>query len=111
VTKTRFSNFAAFKFNLYRYITDNVTTDMTPYVEEVFGPVLVVLRAESLDDAIALVNANRYGNGCAIFTRSGGAARKFQNEVDVVGLVQVESSLPTHSLKAPGLVSTLEPLT
>jgi len=54
---------------------------MTCYKEEIFGPVLVVLEAETLDDAISITNSNPYGNGTAIFTRSGATARKFINEI------------------------------
>lgn len=56
---------------------------MKCYTEEIFGPVLVVLEADSLDDAISLVNQNPYGNGTAIFTTNGAAARKYTHEVDV----------------------------
>ena len=52
-------------------VLDRVTTEMDPYREEVFGPVLSVLRSSSVDEAIALVNANPYGNGTAVFTASG----------------------------------------
>jgi len=74
-------------------VLDNVRPDMEAYRQEIFGPVLLVLRTESLDAAIALVNANMYGNGTAIFTRSGSAARKFQNEVDV-GQVGINIPIP-----------------
>lgn len=56
---------------------------MKCYTEEIFGPVLVVLEAETLDDAIHLVNSNPYGNGTAIFTTNGATARKYTHEVDV----------------------------
>ncbi len=56
---------------------------MKCYKEEIFGPVLVVLEADSLDDAIKMVNNNPYGNGTAIFTTNGAAARKYTHEVDV----------------------------
>ena len=59
-------------------VLDHVTTEMTAYTEEIFGPVLVVVRVEDLDAGIALINSNPYGNGTAIFTSSGAAARKFQ---------------------------------
>ncbi len=72
---------------------DHVTTDMTLYTDEIFGPVLSVLRVESYDDALALVNANPYGNGTAIFTNDGGAARRFQNEVEV-GMVGINVPIP-----------------
>lgn len=57
--------------------------DMTCYREEIFGPVLVVLEAENLDEAISLINQNPYGNGTAIFTSNGATARKYTHEVDV----------------------------
>lgn len=63
--------------------------DMKCYTEEIFGPVLVVLEAETLDDAIGLVNRNPYGNGTAIFTTNGATARKYTHEVDV-GQVSTE---------------------
>jgi malonate-semialdehyde dehydrogenase (acetylating)/methylmalonate-semialdehyde dehydrogenase len=69
---------------------------MTIYKEEIFGPVLVVLRVETLDEAIALVNANPYANGTAIFTRSGAAARRFQNEIEV-GMVGINVPIPVPS--------------
>ena len=56
---------------------------MKCYSQEIFGPVLVVLEADSLDDAISLVNNNPYGNGTAIFTTNGATARKYTHEVDV----------------------------
>ncbi|MCE0768747.1 CoA-acylating methylmalonate-semialdehyde dehydrogenase, partial [Pseudonocardia kujensis] len=58
---------------------DNVRTDMSIYTDEIFGPVLSVVRVDSYADAVELINANPYGNGTAIFTNDGGAARKFQN--------------------------------
>ena len=60
-----------------------VTTDMQIYTQEIFGPVLITLEVDTLDDAIALVNANPFGNGVGLFTQSGAAARKFQSEIDV----------------------------
>jgi malonate-semialdehyde dehydrogenase (acetylating)/methylmalonate-semialdehyde dehydrogenase len=74
-------------------ILDGVTRDMEVYQNELFGPVLQVLRADSLDDAISLVNANPYGNGTAIFTKSGAAARKFTMEIDV-GQIGVNLPIP-----------------
>jgi malonate-semialdehyde dehydrogenase (acetylating)/methylmalonate-semialdehyde dehydrogenase len=72
---------------------DNVTPEMKVYQDEIFGPVLVVLRATTLEDAIALVNRNPYANGTAIFTESGGAARRFENEIQV-GMVGVNVPIP-----------------
>ncbi|KAG2453906.1 hypothetical protein HYH02_002110 [Chlamydomonas schloesseri] len=70
-----------------------VTPDMEAYKEEIFGPVLSCLDAATLDDALAIVNGNEHGNGTAIFTRSGAAARRFQNEVDV-GMVGINVPIP-----------------
>ena len=56
---------------------------MECYREEIFGPVLVILNVDTLDDAINLINANQYGNGTAIFTTNGATARKFTHEIDV----------------------------
>lgn len=72
---------------------DNVTKDMTIYKEEIFGPVLSVVRAETYDEAIKLINDHPYGNGTAIFTNDGGAARRFQNEVEV-GMIGINVPIP-----------------
>ena len=72
---------------------DQVTTDMDIYTDEIFGPVLVVLRAGSFDEALGIVNANPYGNGTAIFTSSGRAARHFQRNVQV-GMIGVNVPIP-----------------
>jgi len=72
---------------------DRVRPEMAIYRDEIFGPVLVVLRAATLAEAIALVNANPYGNGTAIFTRDGGTARRFQNEIEV-GMVGINVPIP-----------------
>ncbi|OJB11976.1 methylmalonate-semialdehyde dehydrogenase (acylating) [Burkholderia ubonensis] len=74
-------------------IFSNVTTEMSIYKEEIFGPVVVVLEADTLDDAIALVNRNPMGNGVGLFTQSGAAARKFQSEIDV-GQVGINIPIP-----------------
>ena len=71
----------------------NVNTDMTIYKDEIFGPVLVALNAENLEEAIALINDNPFGNGTSIFTSSGGAARKFQSEIEV-GQVGINIPIP-----------------
>ena len=70
-----------------------VTPDMSIYTDEIFGPVLVTSEVETLDDAIALVNANPYGNGVSLFTSSGGAARRFQREIQV-GQVGINIPIP-----------------
>jgi malonate-semialdehyde dehydrogenase (acetylating)/methylmalonate-semialdehyde dehydrogenase len=80
-------------FYLGTSLFDHVTPSMEVYKNEIFGPVLVVLRAKTLEEAIALVNKNPYANGTAIFTESGGAARRFQNEVQV-GMVGVNVPIP-----------------
>ncbi len=80
-------------FYLGTTLFDNVSPEMTIYKDEIFGPVLVVLRVETLDEAINLINSNPYANGTAIFTRSGGAARRFQNEIQV-GMVGINVPIP-----------------
>jgi malonate-semialdehyde dehydrogenase (acetylating) / methylmalonate-semialdehyde dehydrogenase len=72
---------------------DRVRPDMTIYREEIFGPVLSVVRAASYDDAVALVAANPYGNGVALFTRDGGAARRFETEIEA-GMVGINVPIP-----------------
>ena len=72
---------------------DHVTTDMTIYKEEIFGPVLSVLRVDTYEEGLDLINANPYGNGTAIFTNDGGAARRFENEVEV-GMVGINVPIP-----------------
>ena len=72
---------------------DRVTPHMSVYTDEIFGPVLSVLRVGSYDEALDLVNANPYGNGTAIFTNDGGAARRYQNEVEV-GMVGINVPIP-----------------
>jgi malonate-semialdehyde dehydrogenase (acetylating)/methylmalonate-semialdehyde dehydrogenase len=72
---------------------DHVGTDMSVYTDEIFGPVLSVLRVSTYDDAVEVVNDNLYGNGTAIFTNDGGAARRFQNEIEV-GMVGVNVPIP-----------------
>ncbi|HEX6447047.1 MAG TPA: CoA-acylating methylmalonate-semialdehyde dehydrogenase, partial [Streptosporangiales bacterium] len=72
---------------------DRVTPDMSVYTDEIFGPVLSVVRVPSYDAALDLVNANPYGNGTAIFTNDGGAARRFQNEVKV-GMIGINVPIP-----------------
>lgn len=72
---------------------DQTKTSMEIYRDEIFGPVLVNVRAKSLDEALEIINNNPYGNGTSIFTRSGAAARAFQNEVQV-GMVGVNVPIP-----------------
>lgn len=71
----------------------NVTQEMTIYQQEVFGPVLCVMQADSMEEAIDIINSNPNGNGTAIFTRSGAAARRFQEDIDV-GQVGINVPIP-----------------
>ncbi|WP_372342003.1 CoA-acylating methylmalonate-semialdehyde dehydrogenase [Nocardia sp. CC227C] len=84
---------AADGFWLGPTVLDHVTPEMSVYTDEIFGPVLSVLRVESYDEAMALLNANPYGNGTALFTNDGGAARRFHNEVEV-GMVGINVPIP-----------------
>jgi malonate-semialdehyde dehydrogenase (acetylating) / methylmalonate-semialdehyde dehydrogenase len=72
---------------------DHVTTDMSIYTDEIFGPVLSVVRVDSYAEGVQLINDNPYGNGTAIFTNDGGAARQFQNEVNV-GMIGINVPVP-----------------
>jgi len=74
-------------------LLDEVTPAMSVYTDEIFGPVLSVVRAKSYDEALALIHSHPYGNGTAIFTNDGGAARKFQHDVQV-GMVGVNVPIP-----------------
>ena len=74
-------------------VVDGVTPDMACYTDEIFGPVLGVVRVDDFESAMDLIRNCRYGNGTAIFTRDGGAARRFQNEVPV-GMVGVNVPIP-----------------
>jgi malonate-semialdehyde dehydrogenase (acetylating)/methylmalonate-semialdehyde dehydrogenase len=80
-------------FFLGTTLLDNVTPQMSVYTDEIFGPVLCVVRAETYDEALELINANQFANGTAIFTRDGGAARQFQFDVEV-GMVGVNVPIP-----------------
>jgi malonate-semialdehyde dehydrogenase (acetylating)/methylmalonate-semialdehyde dehydrogenase len=75
------------------HVDSNQTITNPSYTEEIFGPVLTVLTVPTLDDAIQLTNKNSYGNGCAIFTSSGAAARKYQFEIQA-GQVGVNVPIP-----------------
>ncbi|GAB4838399.1 Methylmalonate-semialdehyde dehydrogenase [acylating], mitochondrial [Ancistrocladus abbreviatus] len=74
-------------------ILSGITSDMECYNEEIFGPVLLCMQADSLEEAIDIVNRNRYGNGASIFTSSGAAARKFQTDIDA-GQVGINVPIP-----------------
>ncbi|MBB2948658.1 malonate-semialdehyde dehydrogenase (acetylating)/methylmalonate-semialdehyde dehydrogenase [Actinoplanes lutulentus] len=80
-------------FFLGATLLDNVTPSMTVYTDEIFGPVLSVVRVETYAEAVELVNNNEFGNGTAIFTRDGGAARQFQFDVNA-GMVGVNVPIP-----------------
>jgi malonate-semialdehyde dehydrogenase (acetylating)/methylmalonate-semialdehyde dehydrogenase len=80
-------------FYLGTSLFDHVTPDMEIYKNEIFGPVLVLLRVDSIEEAISLVNRNPYANGTAIFTESGGAARRFAAEIQV-GMVGINVPIP-----------------
>ncbi|NNF54755.1 MAG: CoA-acylating methylmalonate-semialdehyde dehydrogenase [Acidimicrobiales bacterium] len=74
-------------------LIDNVTTDMSVYTDEIFGPVISVVRVDTFAESMQLIEANRWGNGTAIFTRDGGAARRFQDEVEA-GMVGINVPIP-----------------
>ena len=74
-------------------LIDNVTTDMSVYQDEIFGPVLSVVRVNTYQEGVKLIEENRWGNGAAIFTRDGGAARRFQEEADA-GMVGINVPIP-----------------
>ena len=80
-------------FFLGATLIDQVTTDMSVYTDEIFGPVLSVVRVETFDEALELIEANAWGNGTALFTRDGGAARRFQQEVEA-GMVGINVPVP-----------------
>jgi malonate-semialdehyde dehydrogenase (acetylating)/methylmalonate-semialdehyde dehydrogenase len=74
-------------------LLDQVPTNSKVYTEEIFGPVLSIVRVKSFDEGVALINASPFGNGTAIFTNDGGAARRFQNEIEV-GMVGINVPIP-----------------
>ena len=74
-------------------LLDHVTPEMTVYTDEIFGPVLAVVRADSYQEAVDLIRTNPWGNGAAIFTRDGGAARRFQEDADA-GMVGINVPIP-----------------
>ena len=93
VADGRAADFPDAGFFLGPTLLDNVSTDMACYRDEIFGPVLGVVRVDTYDEALALINANQYANGTAIFTRDGGAARRFQFDVEV-GMVGINVPIP-----------------
>ncbi|WP_328469679.1 CoA-acylating methylmalonate-semialdehyde dehydrogenase [Actinoplanes sp. NBC_00393] len=93
VADGRLSEISDKGFFLGATLLDNVTPSMTVYTDEIFGPVLSVVRVDTYAEAVELVNANEYGNGTAIYTRDGGAARQFQFDVNA-GMVGVNVPIP-----------------
>ncbi len=89
----RQQNFEGDGYFLAPTLIDNVTTDMSVYTDEIFGPVLSVVRVDSYHDGLKLIQENRWGNGAAIFTRDGGAARAFQEDVEA-GMVGINVPIP-----------------
>ena len=80
-------------FFLEPSLLDNVATGMRCYKDEIFGPVLCVMRVKTYEEALRIINENPFGNGVAIFTRDGGAARQFQFDVDA-GMVGINVPIP-----------------
>ncbi|GAB3074323.1 CoA-acylating methylmalonate-semialdehyde dehydrogenase [Phycicoccus sp. Root563] len=80
-------------FFLGTTLLDHVTPEMTVYTDEIFGPVLSVVRVDTYEEGLELINSNQYANGTAIFTRDGGAARRFQFDVEV-GMVGINVPIP-----------------
>jgi malonate-semialdehyde dehydrogenase (acetylating)/methylmalonate-semialdehyde dehydrogenase len=74
-------------------LIDNVSTSSKVYTEEIFGPVLSIVRVKTYNEGVELINSGVFGNGTAIFTNDGGAARRFQNEIEV-GMVGVNVPIP-----------------
>ena len=81
-------------FFLKPTLFDKVTSDMSIYTDEIFGPVLCVVRVDSYDEGLTLINDNPFGNGTTIFTNDGGAARRFQHKAEV-GMVGINVPIPT----------------
>ena len=84
---------AAEGFWLGPTLVDNVSTTSKVYTEEIFGPVLSIVRVKSYDEGVALINSSDFGNGTAIFTNDGSAARRFQNEIEV-GMIGINVPIP-----------------
>ncbi len=93
VVDGRSAEFDADGFFLGVTLLDHVTPEMTVYTDEIFGPVLSVVRVDTYPEAVKLVSENQWGNGTAIFTRDGGAARRFQDEADA-GMVGINVPIP-----------------
>jgi malonate-semialdehyde dehydrogenase (acetylating)/methylmalonate-semialdehyde dehydrogenase len=84
---------AADGFWLGPTLLDNVPTTSEAYIDEIFGPVLAIVRVRSYEEGVKLINGGAYGNGTAIFTNDGGAARRFQNEIEV-GMIGINVPIP-----------------
>ncbi len=93
VVDGRDRNFDGDGFFVGASLIDEVTTDMSVYTDEIFGPVLSVVRVDTYADAVDLIEHNPWGNGAAIFTRDGGAARRFQDDADA-GMVGINVPIP-----------------
>lgn len=93
VVDGRDRNFEGDGYFLGASLIDEVTTDMSVYTDEIFGPVLSVVRVDTYGEAVDLIKDNPWGNGAAIFTRDGGAARRFQDEADA-GMVGINVPIP-----------------
>lgn len=93
VVDGREQSFDSDGFFLGASLIDDVTTEMKVYTDEIFGPVLSVVRVDTYEEALALINDNPYGNGTAIYTRDGGAARQFQFDVEA-GMVGINVPIP-----------------
>ena len=93
VVDGRDQNFDGDGFFIGASLIDEVTTDMSVYTDEIFGPVLSVVRVDTYAEAVDLIRANPWGNGAAIFTRDGGAARRFQDDADA-GMIGINVPIP-----------------
>ena len=93
VADGRDTSFAGDGFFLGATLLDEVTPEMSVYTDEIFGPVLCVVRVATYREAVDLLNANPYGNGTALFTRDGGVARRFQEDADV-GMIGINVPIP-----------------
>lgn len=93
VVDGRVAEFEGDGFFLGATLLDHVTPEMSVYKDEIFGPVLCVVRAQTYDEAVQLLERNQWGNGTAIFTRDGGAARRFQEDADA-GMVGINVPIP-----------------
>ncbi len=93
VADGRLRRFAGDGFFLGATLLDRVTPDMSVYTDEIFGPVLCVVRTETFDEALQLLSENPWGNGAAVFTRSGQAARRFREEADA-GMIGINVPIP-----------------